>query len=31
MENGLGKSCRESQNTHFVLNNVFTKTAPFMR
>jgi hypothetical protein len=25
------KSCRESQNTHFMFNNIFTKIVPFMK
>jgi hypothetical protein len=25
------ESCRENQNTHFMLNNVFPKIVPFMR
>jgi hypothetical protein len=25
------KSCTENQNTHFMFNNFFPKTAPFMR
>jgi len=25
------KSCRENQNTHFMLNNFFSKILPFMR
>jgi len=31
MENVLGKSCRENQNTHFTFNNFFSKIVPFMR
>ena len=27
----LDKSCRENQNTHFVISNVFSKIVPFMR
>jgi hypothetical protein len=31
MRNVLDKSCRESQNTHFMFNNFFLKIVPFMR
>ena len=31
MRNGLDRSCRENQNTHFMFNNVFLKAALFMR
>jgi hypothetical protein len=31
MRNVLGKSCRESQNTHFMFYNSFPKIVPFMR
>ena len=31
MRNVSGKSCRENQNTHFVLNNIFPKIVPFVR
>jgi hypothetical protein len=30
MRNVSDKSCRESQNIHFMLNNFFQKIAPFM-
>jgi Ser-tRNA(Ala) deacylase AlaX len=30
MRNVLDKSCRESQNAHFIFNNFFSKIAPFM-
>ena len=29
--NVLDQSCRQNQNTHFTLNNVFIKILPFMR
>jgi len=31
MRNVSDKSCRENQNTHFVFNNLFSNTMPFMR
>jgi len=31
MRNVSDKSCRENQNTHFVLNNIIPKTVSFMR
>ena len=31
MRNVSDKSCRENQNTHFVFNDLFSKTVPFMR
>jgi hypothetical protein len=31
MKNVLDKSCRENQNTHFMLANVLKKIVPFMR
>jgi hypothetical protein len=31
MRNVSDKSCRENQNTHFVLNKIFQKIVPFMR
>jgi len=31
MRNVSGKSCSESQNTHFVLGNFFPEIALFMR
>jgi len=31
MRNVSDKSCRENQNTHFVFNNVFSKSASLMR
>jgi len=31
MRNVSDKSCRENRNTHFVFNNFFPKTVPFMR
>ena len=31
MRNVSHKNCRESQNTHFMLNNLFPRVVPFMR
>jgi len=31
IRNVSGQTCRESQNTQFMLNNFFPKIAPFMR
>jgi len=31
MKNISDKICRETQNTHFVFNNIFSKIVPFMR
>ena len=31
MRSVSGKSCRESQNTHFLFSNVFSKNVPLMR
>jgi hypothetical protein len=31
MKNISDKSCRETQNTHFIFNNIFQKIVPFMR
>jgi len=31
MRNVGDKSCRENQNTHFILNNFPPKVEPFMR
>jgi len=31
MRNISDKSCRETQNTHFMFNNSFSKIMPFMR
>jgi len=31
MKNISGKSCRETRNTHFMSNNMFSKVVPFMR
>jgi len=31
MRDGLDKSCRENQNTHFVFNNSFSRIVQFMR
>jgi hypothetical protein len=31
MRNVSNKRCRENQSTHFVLNDFFAKTVPFMR
>ena len=31
IKNVSGQSCRENENTHFVLSNIFPKTVPFMR
>jgi hypothetical protein len=31
MKNVSDKRCRESENTHFVFSNCFSKIVPFMR